>query len=182
MSEKMQRIYKTIMLVVLTAAITFIITSIAMNNILGKENIKYISTNSSIGRTFQTFRDFIEKNYLGEINDEQMLESAIKGYVAGLKDEYSEYITKEEMEEYMQDTTGKYVGIGVYITNNIETNQIVVLMPMKGSPAEEVGIKSGDVISKVDGVAYTGEELSEESSALKNKEGTKAQIEILRND
>ena len=182
MSEKMQRIYKTIMLVVLTAAITFIITSIAMNNILGKENIKYISTNSSIGRTFQTFRDFIEKNYLGEINDEQMLESAIKGYVAGLKDEYSEYITKEEMEEYMQDTTGKYVGIGVYITNNIETNQIVVLMPMKGSPAEEVGIKSGDVISKVDGVAYTGEELSEASSALKNKEGTKAQIEILRND
>lgn len=182
MSEKMQRIYKTIMLVVLTAAITFIITSIAMNNILGKENIKYISTNSSIGRTFQTFRDFIEKNYLGEIDDTQMLESAIKGYVAGLNDEYSEYITKEEMEEYMQDTTGKYVGIGVYITNNTETNQIVVLMPMKGSPAEEVGIKSGDVITKVDGVAYTGEELSEASSALKNKEGTKAQIEILRNN
>ena len=182
MSEKMQRIYKTIMLVILTAAITFIITSIAMYDISGKENIKYITTSDSIGRTFQTFRDFIEKNYIGEIDDTQMLESAIKGYVAGLDDEYSEYITKEEMEEYMQETTGKYVGIGVYIAENTETNQIVVLMPIKGSPAEEAGIKSGDVITKVDGIAYTGEELSEASSALKKEEGTKAQIEILRDN
>lgn len=109
-----------------------------------------------------------------------MLESAIKGYVAGLDDEYSEYITKEEMEEYMEDTTGKYVGIGIYIANNTKTNQIVVLMPMKGSPAEEAGIKSGDVITKIDGVAYTGEQLSEASSALKKEEGTKAKVEILR--
>lgn len=179
MSEKKQRIYKTIMLVVLTATITFIITSLTMYNISGKETVKYIESDS-ISKIFQTFRKFIEKNYLGEIDDEQMLESAIKGYVAGLNDEYSEYITKEEMEEYMQDAIGKYVGIGVYIFNDTEKNQIVVLMPIKGSPAEEAGIKSGDVITKVDGVEYTGEELSKASSALKSEEGTKAQIEILR--
>lgn len=179
MSEKKQRIYKTIMLVVLTATITFIVTSLTMYNISEKETIKYIESDS-ISKIFQTFRKFIEKNYLGEIDDEQMLESAIKGYVAGLDDEYSEYITKEEMEEYMQDATGKYVGIGVYIFNDTEKNQIVVLMPIKGSPAEEAGIKSGDVITKVDGVEYTGEELSKASSALKSEEGTKAQIEILR--
>lgn len=181
MSEKTQKIYKTIMLVLLTSAITFIITSLTMYNITGKENVKYIESGSNISKTFQIFNSFIEKNYFGNINEKQMLESAIKGYVAGLNDEYSEYITKDEMEEYMQDTTGKYVGIGVYISNNIETNQIVVLMPMKGSPAEEAGIKFGDVITKVDGVAYTGEELSKASSALKSKEGTKAKIEIFRN-
>lgn len=180
MSEKTQRIYKTIMLVILTAAITFIVTSLVMYNVSGKESIKYIESTSSIGKTFQTFRNFIEKNYIGEIDDTQMLESAIKGYVAGLDDEYSEYITKEEMEEYMQEATGKYVGIGVYIMNNTETNQIVVIMPIKGSPAEEAGLKSGDVITKVDGINYTGEELSKASSALKKEEGTKAQIEILR--
>lgn len=180
MSQKTQRIYKTIMLVILTAAITFIITSIAMYNSLGKEKVKYITTTDSIGKTFQTFRNFIEKNYFGEIDDSKMLESAIKGYVEGLDDEYSEYITKEEMEEYMEDTTGKYVGIGIYIANNTETNQIVVLMPMKESPAEEAGIESGDIITKIDGVAYTGEELNKASSALKSEKGTKAQIEILR--
>ncbi len=176
---KKNNVYKIIMLVILTVAITFIITSIVMYNTLGKNNVKYVSTDS-IGRTFKTFHDFIEKNYLGEINEDEMLESAIKGYVAGLNDEYSEYITKEEMEEYMQDATGKYVGIGVYIANNTKTNQIVVLMHIKGSPAEEAGIKSGDVITKVDGVAYKGEQLSEASNALKKEEGTKVKVEILR--
>lgn len=177
---KKNNVYKIIMLIILTISITFIITSIAMYNILGKNNVKYVSTTDSVGRTFKTFHNFIEKNYIGDMDEEKMLESAIKGYVEGLDDEYSEYITKEEMQEYMQDATGKYVGIGVYIANNTETNQIVVLMPMKGSPAEEAGIKSGDVITKVDGVAYTGKQLSEASNALKKEEGTKAKIEILR--
>lgn len=176
---KKNNVYKIIMLIILTVAITFIITSIIMYNTLGKNNVKYVSTDS-IGKTFKIFHDFIEKNYWGEIDEDEMLESAIKGYVAGLNDEYSEYITKEEMEEYMQDATGKYVGIGVYIANNTKTNQIVVLTPIKGSPAEEAGIKSGDVITKVDGVEYTGEQLSEASSALKKEEGTKAKVEILR--
>lgn len=181
MSEKTQRIYKTIMLLVLTVAITFIVTSLTMYNISGNGNIKYIES-SSVGKTFQTFKNFIEKNYYGETNEEKMLESAIKGYVAGLGDEYSEYITKEEMEEYMQDATGKYVGIGVYITNNTKTNQIVVIMPIEGSPAEEAGMQPGDVITKVDGISYSGEELSKASSALKKEEGTKAKIEILRDE
>ena len=176
---KKNNIYKIIMLIILTAAITFIITSIVMYNTLGKNGVKYVSTDS-VGRTFKVFHNFIEKNYIGDMDEDKMLESAIKGYVAGLNDEYSEYITKEEMEEYMEDTTGKYVGIGIYIANNTKTNQIIVLMPMKGSPAEEAGIKSGDVITKVDGVAYTGEQLSEASSALKKEEGTKAKVEILR--
>lgn len=176
---KKNNVYKIIMLVILTVAITFIITSIVMYNTLGRNNVKYVSTDS-VGRTFKTFYNFIEKNYIGDIDEDEMLESAIKGYVAGLNDEYSEYITKEEMKEYMQDATGKYVGIGVYIANNTKTNQIVVLTPIKGSPAEEAGIKSGDVITKVDGVAYTGKQLSEASSALKKEEGTKVKVEILR--
>lgn len=177
--EKIQRIYKSVMLVVLTAVITFIVTSISMYNSSKRGTTKYIPTDS-IGRTFQTFRNFIEKHYIGEINDNDMIESAIKGYVEGLNDEYSEYITKEEMEEYMQDATGKYVGVGLYLANNTETNQIVVLMPMKGSSAEEAGVKSGDIITKVDGVSYTGEELTEASKALKQEEGTMAQVEIVR--
>lgn len=177
---KKNNVYKIIMLVILTISITFIITSVTMYNVLGKNNVKYVSTTDSVGRTFKIFHDFIEKNYIGEMDEDAMLESAIKGYVKGLGDEYSEYITKEDMQEYMQDAKGKYVGIGVYIANNTATNQIVVLMPMKDSPAEEAGIKSGDVITKVDGVAYTGAQLSEASSALKKEEGTKVKVEILR--
>ena len=178
---KKNNIYKAIMLVILTATITFIVTSIVMYNTTESTKIKYGSTDE-VGATFKMFRNFIEKNYLGTMDEDAMLESAIKGYVAGLDDDYSEYITKEEMEEYMQDARGNYVGVGIYITNNTKTNQIVVLMPIKGSPAEAAGIKSGDVITKVDGTEYKGEQLSEASKALKSEAGTIAKIEVLRND
>ncbi len=180
--NKTQRIYKAIMLIVLTAAVTFIITSILMYNKLGSKSFKTISTTDTLDTNFKTFHDFIQKNYIGDIDENAMNESAIKGYVAGLGDVYSEYITKEEMKEYMESATGNYVGIGVYITNNTKTNQIVVIMPIKGSPAEEAGMQAGDVITKVDGIEYSGESLSEASAALKSKEGTIAKIEILRGD
>lgn len=177
-----EKIYKVIMLIVLTASITFILTSVIMFNKASKTQVKYYKETSGIGRTFQSFYNFINKNYIGEIDEKKMLESAIKGYVDGLGDEYSEYITKDEMKSYLEDTTGKYVGIGVYITNNKETNQIVVLLPIEGSPAEEAGIQPGDIITKVNDVEYTGEQLNEASAILKGKEGTKAKIEILRKD
>ena len=158
--EKLQRIYKSIMLIILTATVTFILTSVILYNNLGnitptiikvKSNSESNNTNNTnnnaILKTFQALHSFIEKNYIGEIDDNNLLESSIKGYVKGLNDEYSEYITKDEMQEYMEATTGNYVGIGVYIANDTKTNQIVVLLPMKGSPAEEAGMKavcSGD--------------------------------------
>lgn len=181
--EKFEKIYKIIMLVILTAIITCIITTVALYNTLQNTNVKYVTlsgNNSTIGKTLQYYKTFIEDKYIGEIDEEKMIESAIKGYVQGLGDEYSEYITKDEMKEYLADATGKYVGIGVYIGVNSETNQIIVIAPISGSPAEEEGIKSGDIITKIDGIEYTGEQLTEASNKLKAEEGTKAKIEIIR--
>lgn len=184
-TQNTQRIFKIIMLVILTAVLTFMITTIAMYNVLGENKVKYIITSSndssSIGKKLESYKEFIEEKYLGEINEEEMIESAIKGYVEGLGDVYSEYISPDEMKEYMESTNGKYVGVGIYIAST-KTNEIMILAPIKGSPAEEAGLKSGDIITKVDGVAYTGEELSNASSAMKGEEGTKVKIEIQRGE
>ena len=179
--NKLKTFYKAIMLILLTAVITFLITSTAMYN-QNKQKESVTVSQDKISRTFQIFRNYISQKYIGEIDDEKMIESAIKGYIKGLDDEYSEYITPSEMEEYMEDTVGKYVGIGVYILNNTDIDKIEVLMPIKGSPAEEVGILPGDIITKIDGIEYKGSQLSEASAALKQQEGTKAIVEILRND
>lgn len=182
-TEKSQNIYKIIMLVILTIVITSIVTSVALYKTVGNSNIKYIASDSSnIGQKIAYYKNFIDKNYIYDIDENKMIESAIKGYFEGLDDPYSEYITKEEMQDYMADATGKYVGIGVYIANNSQTNQIVILMPMKGSPAEEAGIKAGDVITKIEGVEYKGENLTEASNKLKAEEGTKVKLEILRGE
>ena len=179
--EKLKTFYKAVMLVLLTAVITYLVTSIAMYNQYKDKTVTSNSSHDEISTVFKLFKTYISQKYIGEIDDDKMIESAIKGYVKGLEDDYSEYITPEEMEEYMEDTVGKYVGIGVYIANDTEKDEILVLMPIKGSPAEEVGILPGDVITKIDGVEYKGSQLSEASAALKKEEGTKAIVELTRN-
>lgn len=183
-TDKKQKVYKIIMLVVLTVFITAMVTTIALYKRVGNENNIYITADNSgsISQRIAYYKKFIQQHYLYDINDEKMEEAAIKGYFEGLGDQYSEYITKEEMQDYMADATGKYVGIGVYIANNTKTNEITILMPMKGSPAEEAGIKAGDIIKKIDGTEYKGEQLNEASNKLKAEEGTKVKLEILREE
>ena len=66
-----------------------------------------------ISQTLDTYHSLIEKYYLGEINEDDLKEGAIKGYIEGLNDPYTEYISKEDMQDYLEDTMGNFVGIGI---------------------------------------------------------------------
>lgn len=184
-----QKIYRILMTIVLTALITFMITTLVMYN---KFNNLYTSNSNgtdssssneySLMQTLNTFKTMINQLYIGDIDEQSMLEGAIKGYVAGLGDPYTEYLTKEEMKDFTEETNSEYVGIGVYVGNNTVNNTILVVGVMKSSPAEEAGIKIGDIIEKIDGVAYTGEQLDEATKVLKADEGTSVTITIKRNE
>ena len=180
-----QQVYKTIMLIIITVLITALVTTIVIYNFViksGKIAIKSEDNSSLSGleATLASFRSVLEEKYMGEIDDEALIEGAIKGYVSALGDPYTTYYTKEEMDELMEETTGNYVGIGIYMTLDIENNAIYVVKPMEGSPAEEAGIQAGDLITKVDGKEYSGEELDQASNAIKGEEGTTVKLEILR--
>ena len=179
--------YKIIMLVILVAFITFLITSIGMyqyftNDGFGKSLVAKSKENEELVETLDNYRRIIDKYYLGEIDEEKLKEGAIAGYIEGLGDEYTEYISKEDMEDYMADTTGNFVGVGIYMVEDTEANKIMVLAPIKGSPAEKAGIQPGDYIISVDGVTYTGEQMTEASNNIKGEEGSKVKIQILRDD
>lgn len=183
--ENKNRIYNIIMLVVVCVAITAVITSFCTYKYLSENGgVMYAEKNSSLEgleETLQNFRAAFEKEYIGEIDDEAMVESAIKGYVSGLGDEYTTYYTKKEMEDLMEETEGNYVGIGIYISAYKESNEIVIIKPMEGSPAEEAGLLPGDIITKVDGVEYNGDTIDEMTNKIKGPEGTKVKVEIKRN-
>ena len=183
--NKKTKIYKIIMLVILVAFVTFLLTSIGFYQYFTNGNntdflIGSSSEETNIDDELKKYRALIDKYYLGEVNEEDLKEGAIKGYMEGLGDEYTEYISKEDMEEYMQDTMGNFVGIGIYMVNDTETNRIMVLSPIKGSPAEKAGILPGDYIMKINGESYTGEDNSIAASKIKGEEGTTVQLEILR--
>jgi len=116
---KRQNIYKIIMLVILTATITFMLTTMIMYN-------KFVTSYGSIGiktntdgtssisttdlvKTLETFKTMIKQKYIGEVDEEKMVEGAIKGFVEGLGDPYTEYLPKEEMTEFTEETSSLYI-------------------------------------------------------------------------
>lgn len=185
--QKRQNIYRVIMLVVLTAVITFMVTTIAMyskfqNSGSLSSNGSSSSSENTLVKTLQSFKAMINKLYIGDVDEDAMIEGALKGYVEGLGDPYTEYYTKEEMADLREELNSEYVGIGVYIGNNAVDNTIVIAGTIKSSPAEEAGLKAGDVVEKIDDVSYTGKQLSEATKVLKAEEGTTVKLTILRDE
>ena len=185
--QKRFKTYKIIMLVVLVAFVTFLLTSIGMYQYFtkdgfGKSLIAKSDANEELVNTLDQYRRIIDKYYLGDIDEEQLKEGAISGYIDGLGDEYTEYISKEDMSDYMADTTGNFVGVGVYMVQDTEANRIMVLSPIKGGPAEKAGLQPGDYITAVDGVKYSGEQMTEASNKIKGEEGTTVKLEVLRGE
>ena len=182
---KRQRVYKTIMLVIVSVFLTFLLTTMYMTNKYKLNNTDTPTLLNSISGTglsnsLKKIDKVLEKYYLNDIDKEKLTEGAIKGYVAGLGDPYTEYITKNEMEEYTVSLMGNYVGIGIYMAVNSNENTIEVIMPIEGSPAEEAGILPGDIITHVDGIEYTGEHIDAAAEAIKGKEGSVVKLQILR--
>lgn len=189
MENKKNSIYKVVMLVLITAIITFMATSIGMYNyFIGTDNgkieslVKYIEISKdteNLTEKFELVKKYLEQYYIGELDINSMTEYAIKGYVAGLNDEYTEYLTKAEYEELLISVTGDYVGIGIYMTQDTDGN-IVILMPIENSPAELADIQPNDIILSIDGESTLEMDLEVASMKIKGEEGTKVELEILR--
>ena len=93
----------------------------------------------------------IENDYLYDYDKDKMIDGAIEGMVNSLENVYTYYENEEEYQESLNSgADANYVGIGVHLTFDSETQGIKVLGVMPGSPAEEAGMKSGDIILKVD--------------------------------
>ena len=186
---KRQRFYKIVMLVVLTAFLTFIFTTIYItkkyNLSDGDQTISSLfsassSSDDKLTKSLKNIKSILKKYYLNDIDEDKAIDGAIEGYVSSLGDQYTEYIPKDEMEDYTQNLMGNYVGIGIYMSQNTKDNTIVVLTPIKYSLAEEAGILPGDIIKKINDVEYTGENMTAAANNIKGAEGTKVKLEIQR--
>ena len=184
MEDKIQKVYKYIMLIAITAFITFLISSIGVSNYYknwSEDNV-FVLGNSKSEVTINAIEAIVDKYYFGEIDEEKTKEGVIKGYIEGLGDPYSEYITADEMEEYTTQLLGNYVGIGIYMIENKEYNLIQVVSPIPESPAAEAGIQPGDLIKSIDGVEYTSENMTAAANKIKGEQGTKVKLVIIRDN
>ncbi len=140
------------------------------------ENMKYMT--EKYKKTEQLFST-IQNKYYQAVDDDPLLEGIYKGLLSGLKDPYSEYLTAGEYEDLMVSTMGEFEGIGVTITADSNGN-IVVVSTLEGTPAEQAGLKTGDVITMVDKEPFTGAQLSKAAGAMRGEKGTNVTITYWR--
>lgn len=189
MEEKDNKSFKILMIIIITAFVTCMLTLISIFAIFinGKEIGKYVLVEATeetenISNQLSKYRTVIDKYFFGEVDEEKLQEGAIRGYIKGLNDPYTEYISKKDMQEYLEDTKGNFVGVGIYMSKDNKKDMIMVAATIKDSPAEKAGIKSGDLIKTVDGIKYTSNDFDIISSKIKGETGTTVKFEMIRGE
>lgn len=125
-------------------------------------------------------REIINRYYLEDADESAMVNGIYKGLVAGLGDPYSVYYTEDEYNRLMETTEGIYCGIGVSVSQNIETGIITLVKPFKNAPGFEAGILPGDILYKVNGEEVTGQDLTTVVAKIKGEEGTTVELTVVR--
>ena len=121
----------------------------------------------------------IKSDYVEPVDEKKLITDAISGMVSSL-DPHSQYFDKKSFKEFREGTTGKFVGVGIEITQ--EDGLIRVVSPIEGSPADRAGLKPGDLITRVDDTAVKGLTLNEAVKRMRGEPGTKVQLTIMRRD
>lgn len=136
--------------------------------------------NVQIANKLEKLQKTVDQYYKGDVDQDKLENYTYKGYLAGLGDPYSAYYSESEFEDLMETTNGVFSGVGIYLSQDTVTGQIKVIRVIKGGPSDGSGIKSGDVLIKVDGKSVGDKELDQVVSEVKGEEGTKVKLTFLR--
>lgn len=139
-----------------------------------------VSSNSLPREEVQRFVNaiaLIKQNYITDPSDKTLFDNAIKGMVESL-DPHSSYLDSDDLKDLETAVSGEFVGIGVELTT--QGGALKVVSPIEGSPADRAGLKTGDIIIKIDDKIVQNMSLREAVNHIKGKKGTKVNLTILR--
>lgn len=120
----------------------------------------------------------IERNYVKDIDRRVLLEAAIRGMVQEL-DQYSSYISPEDLSRFNQVVEQEFGGIGIQVHIDDQNNRLTVMTPLPGTPAYKAGIRAGDIIDSIEGKSTKGFTLSQAIKILKGREGEKVKMAVI---
>lgn len=126
----------------------------------------------------QTAYKVISDQYVDEVNRTDLVEGAIDGMVGSLKDPYSVYMDADTVKQFEDSLGSSFDGIGAEIT--IEDGKLIIVAPVKDSPAEEAGLKPKDQIVAIDGKSVNGMTMFEAMKKIRGKKGTSVTLGIIR--
>jgi carboxyl-terminal processing protease len=122
----------------------------------------------------------LDRYYVDDYEMDFLYEGLYSGFVYGVGDPYTSYLSRASFERYISDLEGSFTGVGLFVVSEPARNQVLVVSPIEGSPASEAGIRPRDVITKVDGVEVFGDALDDAVSMMKGPEGTQVVVTVYR--
>lgn len=166
-----------IMGIFLVIFLTAGITTIALT--FGDEKVESLAPDkhAEFEKLYSTY-DKIKDDYYEEVDEEKLVDGAINGMIKSLDDPYSAYMDKKEASSFHESISSSFEGIGAEIQE--QDGQIMVVSPIKGSPAEKAGVKPNDIILSVDGKSVEGLTSSEAVLKIRGEKGTKVDLSISR--
>ncbi len=123
----------------------------------------------------------VKDKYIKDVEMEALTSGAIKGVIDSLGDPYSVFMNKKEFQDFISSLEGSLSGVGIVLGIDDSTQDIIVVSPIKGSPAQKAGILPGDIIVKVNDTELSGKTLDEAAGMIRGEKGTKVTLYIKRN-
>jgi len=161
----MKNIYSTFLIIILSLSISKYVSAANDDDIYKKIDL------------FSEVLDKINKEYVEDINQSEVMDAAINGVLQSL-DPYSAYMSPESFENMQTETSGEFGGLGIEVS--MEAGVVKVISPIDGSPADEVGVKAGDYIVKINEHQVQGKTLTEAVDLMRGPVGSDIEITVRR--
>lgn len=136
---------------------------------------------NKVNYNVQSLFNKINKEYLNDFDTEKAEEGIYKGILKSLNDPYSAYYNEEEFKELNEHSSGEFGGVGIQVSAT-EGEYITVISPIKGTPGDKAGIKSGDRITHINGETVSSKDLEKAVKIMRGKPGTDVNLTILRGE
>lgn len=164
-------------LIILCTAIICLLVGILLDKKMISKESKYSTYLNELIDNYQ----YIVNSYYDEVDEEKLVDAAINGIVSELGDDYSNYFSEAESDNFDKVLTGSYEGIGVQI-GQYTNGDVVIVEVYEDTSAYKAGIEIGDIIKKINDKETAGLSVKEVSGLIKNADGEKIYIDVLRNN
>lgn len=147
-------------------------------------NPAYVASNNQLPSdldyaTVEAIYDKLRESYDGKLDEQQLMDGIKQGLAQASGDPYTEYFNPKDAKEFNDDLNGSFTGIGAELGKNSSDN-IEIISPIAGFPAEKAGLRAKDVIAEIDGKSAVGITVSEAVKKIRGEAGTKVKLKVIR--
>ncbi len=184
MISKKKALIGALVLVLITVIVTmtlgnYIALRLGENYLVSDNHMEYYQDLEEDFSKLTYMRDFLMENYYEELDEDALMEGAVRGMFEATGDPYTTYMSTEEYEDFMSETEGSFGGIGIIVTPG-EDGYVTVVSPIESTPGFRAGIQTGDRIIEVDGQEVQGPNLNKAVELMRGEPGTEVNVTIRR--